>query len=132
MAEIRIGALPYIMKGGSVYIMIITSSSGKNWIVPRGRRESKMNDSEVARMEALEEAGVTGSISPKISGSCTIQSGGRDKLKLTIYPLKIDKVMKKWEESSFRKRKLLKLNDALDKIDEKPLCKCLQQLARKI
>lgn len=46
-------------------ICLITSSSGKHWLVPKGHLEHGDKLLETARQEAWEEAGLIGHISPR-------------------------------------------------------------------
>lgn len=132
MAEVRVGAVPYLIKNGKPRFMLITNKSGRRWIIPRGCREDGMTDSEVAVMEAFEEAGVIGGIRPKrLCFNLMSRAGGR-RCRMKVYPLRIDKILRNWPESDCRKRKLLKLEAALEKIDDKAQRDCLKSIAESL
>jgi 8-oxo-dGTP pyrophosphatase MutT (NUDIX family) len=56
------GALPFFYKKHELCVVLITSSTGSRWIVPKGQIEPRLSRQDVAQMEAAEEAGVVGAI----------------------------------------------------------------------
>lgn len=125
---LRIGALPYEMRGDQLYVVVITNRSGSKWIVPKGQPEVGMTRPDVAIMEAVEESGAVGALISSVQSRCTLKGGDR----LVVYPLKISKLLKRWPESSFRRRSLVPIPRALRLITEKPLRDCVSRLAEKI
>lgn len=123
-----IGALPYIRKADGIHIVVITNRSGNRWIVPKGQPEDDMPRRNVAEMEAVEEAGVLGTITHGIHGQCRLKND----LRMYLYPLKVSTVLKKWSESSFRKRKVLPVKEAIDLISDKGLCACIKRLIARL
>jgi len=59
------GAIP--IQGGQV--CIVSSRSGKRWVVPKGWLEPGKTAGGIALLEAWEEAGVTGALRPEPAGS---------------------------------------------------------------
>ena len=111
-----IGAFPFLLKKGKIYIMIVTSTSGKSWILPKGHPEDDLNKSQVAQLEAYEEAGIKGNIiDTKLS-----KEFKRDKDDiLIIYPLFIKKILDEWPEQEIRERRLVTVKEALKLITKK-------------
>jgi len=107
---LEIGSFPFLIKKGKIYIMLITSSSGKTWILPKGHPESDLNEVQVAELETYEEAGVKGEVIKNKTRKVFKQENGG---KLLIYPLLIKKTLDKWPEDSFRKRRLVSIKEAL-------------------
>jgi CYTH domain-containing protein len=126
--EQQIGAFPYLMRGGRLYIVLVTNSTQTRWIIPKGQPEPDMSRHDVAVMEAMEEAGVIGSCTPRFYLTCR-QKGGRT---LQVYPLKVTTILKKWPEMGWRKRMVVSLNKALKMITDPELSECVQRLAHRL
>ncbi len=114
---LEIGAFPFLIKKGKLYIMIVSSTSGKSWILPKGHPEDDLKNSQVASLESYEEAGIKGIIFDKKLGKEFKQK--KEGLNLLIYPLLITKVLSKWKEESIRKRQLVTIDKALDLVTKK-------------
>ena len=110
---LQIGSFPFLFKKGKLYIMLIMNSSRRQWILPKGNPESHLKHYEVAEMETLEEAGVTGKV---IDKKLYKEYATADDNTLRIYPLYIAKILDKWPEDFFRKRKLVTADQALNMI----------------
>ena len=65
----QLGILPYTFIDRRLHLLLITSSSGNRWIFPKGRQEPDMTPHEVAIMEAVEEAGLTGLQDARLSAT---------------------------------------------------------------
>lgn len=112
----EIGSFPFLMKKGKIYIMLVTNTSGKLWILPKGHPETNLRNDKVAELETFEEAGVKGKVLNKsFHQNFKRESGG----KLLIYPIYIDKILPQWKEDFKRKRCLVKIKDALELVTRK-------------
>ncbi|WP_198263486.1 NUDIX hydrolase [sulfur-oxidizing endosymbiont of Gigantopelta aegis] len=110
---IEIGAFPFLYKKDKLHIILITITSGNAWILPKGKPEDDMSKAQVAKLESFEEAGIRGKIiDKKLREEFKRDDGGT----LIIYPLHIEKVLDKWQEQSFRKRKLVSIKEALEMV----------------
>lgn len=113
---LEIGSFPFLFKKEKMYIMIITSTSGKSWILPKGHPEDDLNNSQVAELETYEEAGIKGFIfDKKFSKELKRQEDGT----IIIYPLLIKKILDKWPEDNIRKRRLVTIKEALALVTKK-------------
>ena len=113
---IEIGAFPFLEKKGKLYIMLVTNTSGNLWILPKGHPESNLKNAKVAELETFEEAGVKGKVLVKINNrEFKRENGGT----LLIYPLLIGEILSKWKEESIRKRRLVKVKEALQLVTRK-------------
>ncbi len=111
-SKLEIGSFPFLIKKGKIHIMIITSTSGKSWILPKGHPEDELNKPQVALLETYEEAGIRGVVfNRKLAKEFKRKEGGS----LLIYPLLIKKILDEnnWPEKSSRKRRLVSINKAL-------------------
>ncbi len=111
---LQIGAFPFLFKKDKLHIMLITNSSGKHWILPKGNIEHDLKHSDVAKLESYEEAGVKGNILDKKSYR-EYETADGDILR--IYPLHIQKILDEWPEDYFRRRQLVTIDEALNRVD---------------
>ena len=124
----QIAALPYLIRGGRLYLVIVMNSAQSRWIIPKGQPESEMTRHDVAVMEAMEEAGVIGTCVPGFHGVCH-RNGEKT---LHIYPLKVTTVLKKWPEMEWRKREVLPARKALKMISDPELAESIQLLISRL
>ena len=96
-------------------VVLITARGSNRWIIPKGSIEWELSAQESAAKEALEEAGIIGTVLPEEIGTYTYEKlGGRYKVRL--YFMEVEKIKKKWDEQTFRKRKLVSPEQAIKKI----------------
>lgn len=123
----QIGCVPFLFKGKDLHIVLVRSSSGLKWIVPKGQSENGMTHAEVALMEAAEEGGVIGTIEPSLHSPCVLIDGRE----IRLYALRVATLLKRWPEDNLRKRTTLPWKDAVANIDDKALAACVEDLARR-
>ena len=121
----QLGILPYAFIDRKLHLLLITSSSGNRWIFPKGRQEPDMTPHEVAVMEAVEEAGVLGTLRQDLRTRCQMADGRF----LQLYAMKISKLLKSWPEENARRRRLFPFRDALEMIGDPGLAKAVRRLA---
>jgi len=121
----QLGILPYTFIDRRLHLLLITSSSGNRWIFPKGRQEPDMTPHEVAIMEAVEEAGVLGTLRQDLRTRCQMADGRF----LQLYAMKISKLLKSWPEENVRRRRLFPFSDALEMIGDPGLAKAVRRLA---
>ena len=126
--DYQIGALPYLFRGGRLYLVIITNSAQSRWIIPKGQPEPDMSRQDVAVMEAMEEAGVIGCCLPGLRATCH----RKDEKTLYIYPLKVTTLLKKWPEMDWRKRAVVPVDKALKMISDPELSRCIESLISRL
>ena len=104
MLQKQYGVIPYFKRSGKTKIILITSRSSGQWIVPKGNLIAKRSKRGSALLEAYEEAGLTGELDKNFKFRLFIMSHGK-KTDLTLYPMRVNKrLLKKWPESHQRKR----------------------------
>jgi 8-oxo-dGTP pyrophosphatase MutT (NUDIX family) len=121
----QLGILHYTFIDRRLHLLLITSSSGSRWILPKGRQEPDMSPHEVAVMEAVEEAGVLGTLRQDLRTRCQMTDGRH----LQLYAMKISKLLKSWPEENVRRRRLFPLSDALEIIGDPGVARAVRRLA---
>ncbi len=120
---LEIGAFPFLLKKGKIQIIIITSTSGKSWILPKGHPENHLNKSQVAELETYEEAGVKGTI---INSKLRKEFKWDEDNMLIIYPLLIKDILDTWPEQDIRERRLVSIKKALNMVTKKEHIKAIK------
>ncbi|MGE3745154.1 MAG: NUDIX hydrolase [Sphingomonadaceae bacterium] len=100
------GALPYRIIGQSYEILLVTSRSSGQWLVPKGWLGSGMTPPQSAAREALEEAGVIGEPGEQPLGVFShVKSAVGLLVTVEVYPLRVTRELDKWDERSQRQRR---------------------------
>ena len=81
--------IPYRTNGGKIEILLVRSSKGKHWVVPKGIAEPGLSLQESAAEEAREEAGAIGEIDQQALGSYECPKWGAI-CNVTVYPMRVD------------------------------------------
>jgi 8-oxo-dGTP pyrophosphatase MutT (NUDIX family) len=128
----QVGALPYRKTSDRLEFLLVTSASRGRWIIPKGNIEPHLGPQESARMEALEEGGVSGFVHPTSLGTYLNDRPG-DVTKITVFPLRVDAELPdaRWAERSIRKRAWFTPLEARERLDE-PDLKVLITLAEEL
>lgn len=127
MTKLELGAFPYMIRKGKLMVMIISNCSGNKWILPKGQPELDLRNSQVALLEAFEEAGVTGNLVFSMKHMDFKRKSGDI---LRIYPLAIRKVLRKWPEKKIRKRQLVSVKQALSLVTRKEHVNALEYFSK--
>jgi 8-oxo-dGTP pyrophosphatase MutT (NUDIX family) len=101
-------------------ICLVTSSSGKRWVVPKGMIDRGMNASETALQEAWEEAGLVGVLGPAPVGSYVYDKWGNT-CHVTVFVMRVTEAAEDWPERGVRERSWLSIRQALGRIDDEGL-----------
>lgn len=123
------GVLPYRVEGKRIRILLITSSSGKRWVIPKGMLEPNLTPWQSAGKEALEEAGVMGEVSKKPFGAFAYEKW-QQTFEVEVYAMRVDTVLPTWDEMDYRDRKWLSPEKAANKLGDKGLRKLIGSLGR--
>ncbi|SEF84539.1 histidine phosphatase family protein [Marinobacterium lutimaris] len=94
------GVIPYrFSSGGRLELLLITSSSGRSWGVPKGIVEPGLTPQESAAKEALEEAGVQGKVHPELLG-CYRQPKWGAECDVELFAMRVDSLIEDadWDE----------------------------------
>ena len=132
----QIAALPLRMGArGTVEVLMITSRDTGRWIVPKGWTMPGRKPWDAAAIEALEEAGVEGSIGQEPFGAYKyrkrLDDGTSRKVRVSVYPLIVETLLPRWKEKDERTRKWFPTREAAKLVDEPDLAGLLTQIKRK-
>ncbi len=117
-------AVPFLTEKERVRVLLITSRKSGNWIFPKGLIEPGDSPVFTAMKEAMEEAGISGEIIPRVifryrypkwDGLCHV----------SVYPLKVSDLLKHFEEERERKRRWFDLDDAVAAVQKTVLKEAL-------
>jgi 8-oxo-dGTP pyrophosphatase MutT (NUDIX family) len=98
-------------------ICLVTSASGKRWVIPKGCLEPGKSASEIALQEAWEEAGLVGVLEREPVGSYLYEKLGNT-YHVIVFLLHVTDVADEWPEMTWRQRVWLKPTQALARLGE--------------
>lgn len=120
-------AAPVRCMDGRPQVLLVTSRSGKRWVVPKGIVEPGLTPAASAEKEAWEEAGVRGRLRPDVvgryqyakwGGICTVE----------VFVLDVELVADQWPERELRQRRWLGTAEAAELVTEPELGRILRML----
>jgi ADP-ribose pyrophosphatase YjhB (NUDIX family) len=98
-------------------VLLVTTRRSGRWIVPKGRAKKGHTPARIAKLEALEEAGVAGAIARKAIGSFEMKSrfaSPRAKSsQVSVFPLAVRRQHESWKEEGDRLRRWLTIEQAI-------------------
>lgn len=128
------GAMPYAVVEGEVVFLLVTARRSGKWIFPKGGVAGGSAPWESAAQEAMEEAGVSGEVSPVPIGSYrTRVSDTRGSLaEVDLFPLLVKQQHDKWPEMKQRLRHWATLGEAKRLLAQRQLGVLAEALSQQI
>lgn len=120
-------AAALVIHGGRV--CLITSSSGRRWILPKGTLEHGQSAGECAAQEAWEEAGVHGRPESRPIARYRTTKWGRTCV-VAVFRMSVREVADDWPERRLRQRRWLTPADAINQIDVPAIKTVLRRLQK--
>lgn len=112
MARLSSGCIPYRYdKDVRIQVLLVRSTGGSRWILPKGGIEPGLSRRENAIKEAAEEAGVVGELGSKV-GNYTYDKDGIEQ-DVTMYAMHVVLELEAYPESLTRKRCWASVTEAL-------------------
>ncbi|WP_417523649.1 NUDIX hydrolase [Marinovum sp.] len=132
----QIAALPIRWdKTGKLRILMVTSRDRGRWVMPKGWLMDGKKPWRAAEIEALEEAGALGFVSKRTIGTYDydklLADGTSLRCRVTLYPMVVSKLKRRWKERSERKRHWFAPKKAAKLVEEEELSQLLTELAEK-
>ena len=124
-------ALPYRREDGTIEFCLITTRRKARWSFPKGLVEEGESPSDAALREALEEAGVEGQVRGEPLGQF-IKVGRETPCTVTAFLMEVTRVHDQWLEDRQRQRCWCDADEALDRLDSKPLRRLVQQAVERL
>lgn len=112
--------IPYRVTDGRLEVLLITSRSGRRWIVPKGVIDPGRTAGESATNEAFEEAGVLGQISDAPIGDYEYEKWGGT-CRVQLFLLRVETVLDDWPERDARRRQWMEATEAAELVREEEL-----------
>ena len=131
----QIAALPlHWDKNGKLRVLMVTSRDRGRWVMPKGWTMDGKKPWQAAKIEALEEAGAVGFIADESVGiyhyDKRLDRKKKVRCRVTVYPMVVDKLKRRWKERKERTRHWFSLKKAAKLVDEKELSSLLRELAK--
>jgi len=122
--------IPYRIRKERVEVALITTSTGKGWVLPKGWVDEGERPREAAIREAEEEAGLRGVVRRRPVGRYH-HSKGNDLRRVDVYVMRVTKELEHWLEDKIRRRRWMRVADAADRLREElqPLVQRLEARA---
>ncbi|AWM88181.1 NUDIX hydrolase [Microvirga sp. 17 mud 1-3] len=127
----QVAALPFRIKDGKVEVLLVTSRETKRWLIPKGWPMKGKKPHKAAAQEAVEEAGVKGSIQNKPIGHYEYwkrRTEHFDLCRVEVYPLEVSKQLKTWREKGQRDAQWFDVEDAAYRVLEPALAELIRGL----
>jgi len=126
-------ALPVMDSGGTLQVLLVTSRGTGRWIIPKGHPEKGMKPNAVAKLEALEEGGVTGTISETPIGryrsAKRLGSGKLVPCEVIVFRLQVLEHLASWKEDQQRRRLWVPLAQATRIVEDGELAAFMARVA---
>ena len=120
--QIQYGVLPWRIMGGVLQILLITTRNTRRWIVPKGWPIDGLSPRECVAQEALEEAGVDGTVSRKALGWFSYdklrKSGELLPCKVQVFAMEVTRQHSSWPEKAVRHLRWVTPQEALAHVGE--------------
>jgi 8-oxo-dGTP pyrophosphatase MutT (NUDIX family) len=113
---------------GGIEVLLITSRETRRWVIPKGWPIKGLKSPHTAAREAFEEAGVEGEVGKKIGVfhyDKRLRSGRLQKVRVGVYPLKVDTEREAWPEVRQREKCWTTPRAAADLVQEPELSQLL-------
>ena len=130
---LQYAALPWRKNGDALEILLITTLRTARWIVPKGWPIEGLAPHASAAQEALEEAGIAGTIDQHPLGSFSYKklrkSGETVTCKVDVFPLQVKSQRQRFAEKASRQVLWCSVEDAMTRVQEAGLCRLLLKFA---
>jgi 8-oxo-dGTP pyrophosphatase MutT (NUDIX family) len=124
VVQCQAGAIP--LRAGQV--CLVSSRSGKRWVVPKGCLEPGKSAGQIALQESWEEAGLAGILRPDPIGTFLYEKAGLI-CHVVVFQLDVTQAADDWPERAIRERCWLPLLQAAGRVEDVGLREILRGLA---
>src|SRR5215510_9087544 len=103
--------IPFRIRDERVEIALITTVSGKRWVVPKGSLDEGERSREAAIRETEEEAGLIGDLDRKSLGRYHF-TRANERYVVEVYLMRVTIVLDHWLEAGVRRRRWIAIDKA--------------------
>ncbi len=103
--------IPYRIRKERIEIALVTTSTGKGWIVPKGSIDDGERPREAAIREAEEEAGLLGVVPVRPLGRYR-HANSNGLYEVDVYLMRVTSVLEHWLEDRLRRRRWMRVDAA--------------------
>lgn len=114
-----------------IEVLLITSTSTGQWIVPKGMLEPDMTPAASAANEAWEEAGALGEVDEEPIGVWRRTKWGRP-CRVDVYALRVTEVLEDYPEAGYRERGWFSIDAASARVREPDLARLIAELGAEL
>jgi 8-oxo-dGTP pyrophosphatase MutT (NUDIX family) len=129
MAQVLRQAAVIPMSDGQ--ICMVTSSSGRRWVIPKGMIDAGQTAGEAALSEAWEEAGLVGVLASEPAGSYLYDKYGRSH-HVIVYLMHVREMASDWPERDSRRREWVEPAEAIERTEEQGLREIIETVCRQV
>ncbi len=126
--QLQSGVIAYRWEDDEPRVVLITSTSRRRWVIPKGHIEEDLTAAESAAQEAWEEAGVRGEIQTPALGEYGYEKWGR-RYRVEVFLFEVEREFADWPEADVRKREWLPFKEATRRVEESKLKYLLRRAA---
>jgi 8-oxo-dGTP pyrophosphatase MutT (NUDIX family) len=129
----QVAALPLRKREGRIEVCLVTTRETRRWSLPKGWPMTGRNDWTAAKIEAKQEAGLTGKANKRPIGSYLYwkrRMGHFDLVEVTVYPLMVTGSLSSWKEQTQRHVYWALPREAAIVVDEPGLAALLLEIDR--
>lgn len=124
------GVIAVRRAGGRARVLLVTSSGGRRWVIPKGIVEKGHSPSRSAAKEAWEEAGATGTVSRRMLGRYRYEKW-QGVCTVLVYRLDVDRLHATWPEAHVRLRRWFSPRGAAARVADPTLAALILAAAAK-
>ena len=126
------GVVPYRIADGQIEVLVISSSGGRHWVMPKGIAEPGISLQDSALQEANEEAGVDGIVEQEPLGEFQYDKWG-SQCTVTVYPmLVLREIPEQQREEKHRQRRWMSPAEAVEILDQPALAGMVELLVKQL
>lgn len=131
LAERRqVAALPWRRGPDGIEFLLVTSRETRRWVTPKGGRMTGLSDAESAAQEALEEAGIEGSVSAAPLGTFrylkVLKRRAPRWCVVAVHALEVRVEHATWQEQGERERVWMSAEQAAASVGEADLAEIIR------
>jgi 8-oxo-dGTP pyrophosphatase MutT (NUDIX family) len=121
------GVIPYRSRAGELEVLLISSSGGQHWILPKGWKTPWLTSAQSAAREAWAEAGVVGTIRMPAIGHYRVRKWSVG-IQVELFWLQVVQEFADFPEVRVRRRQWMKWSEAIEQIHNQDLKQVLKAL----